>query len=1844
MVATVERGLDGDAGRLVLHADGSDRIAVPGGGDILKADFRQIGDDLLIETAIGQDIVIKQYFAQGETPDLLIGGRAQLDGALVERLADSGGDLRLAQNQTTQSDVGDIQLAQTGEAIGRVETVAGTVTVERAGGSSTQLAAGDPIFLNDVVLAADDGSVGIVFIDGTTFALSAGARMTMDEMVYDPASGGGNFVTTVLQGTFVFSTGTIAPNGSMEVNTPVGTIGIRGTTVAVRLALEGTDTIIMLLPDEDGHVGRIVIQNAGGIQEITEANAAATVTSFFIAPGQPVVLPGNEVLQYFNDVLQELRAIQGAAPGEEQGGEADGAEDGDQALLDEFDPSGFSTAAGGEEQNGEQTELGTVDKLSSLLGFIPDPLAPVSFLNISLFGNIGLGGVQFGTTKGYGSGLTLDYLDPSTASKLPADLSPYTILSGGAGNDEIDGGPYAGPLIILGNAGDDTLTGSPQDDLIFGLGGNDTLIAGHGGGDDVIDGGDDGDTVKYLSADETMIIDLTAGKAFGDPDIGIDTLINIENVVGGSGNDAITGDKNANKLDGHTGDDQIAGLGGDDMIDGNLGEDVAVFTGKAADYDIFLNEGGSITIVDQREGGDGTDTLSNIEWLQFSDQKASVADLEGGINQAPTDIELSNTTVLENAPGEIVGLLTVSDPDAGDTHTFELSDDRFEVVAGALRLKSGIALDFESGPQQFDVVVTATDSGGLVQTETFTINVADVNEAPGAPVDTDAADNKVSEAATAGTLVGIVAQATDPDAGDTRSYSLADDAGGRFVIDSASGVVTVADGAVFDFETQSQYDIEVTATDAGGLSSTTTFTVQVTDSQESIGPVEDSDAAQNLVAENAAIGAAIGITGHAIDVDADDKVSYSLSDNAGGRFAIDAVTGIVTVAAALDFESAQSHTITVLATSSDGSTSDQDFTVNIGNVNDNEIVGPIDANGAQNLVAENAGIGTAVGITAAASDADTDATITYSLSDNAGGRFAIDSATGIVTVAGALDFESAESHGITVLATSSDGSTSSQNFEIGVGNVNDVPVANDDTQALVINSLDTVTEGANLLANDDIGINAPGQIEAVALGDGSFVAVDADGTDIHVKADGTQGTADDNIGTLHINQDGSWSFKQTAGSNLSNLQFTYRLADADGDTDTAQFSVDVLDPAPVNYNDATSTTAVNQQNNVVIILDCSGSMGSSVGGTTRFQLAKDALANMLSQYEAAGDVNVIVIGFSSNATAMSEWGDTESALAFIDDLEAGGVTNYANGIDAATDILTDPDLQAQLLGGPTTVYFLSDGEPSSGTSLASNTTIRNDWDAALVDHVDRVVAVALGPDIQVNDPDLVAVANPNGGDSPSNTVVQVANFYELSAALAATTASASGNVLDGSLTAGNGDGGVAGVTPDKAGDPTTRLASFSYVDPVQGNGTNSFTVTWTGMAATVTGAAIGQLISNVDGVVTLATNAGIITFFFVDSGARLAGDFTFTATASAAAQVETFHYTTIDGDNDLDPDGGASLVINIPADLSLKIVPTITAYQPGDLTASQTGNNNPNTLNGSESNNRLDGVGAIDTLNGNGGDDWLIGGSGNDVLNGGAGNDLLDGGSGNDTMSGGAGNDAYVVNSSGDIVLEDPDGGIDIVFSSVTYTLSDIDVENLVLTGSSNIDGTGNNAANEIYGNAGNNKLNGAGGADYLTGGRGNDTLDGGGENDFLSGGAGNDVMTGGGGNDLFQNQSTDDNYSVASNVAASTVNVSLLDRITDFDATADKVIFTALYDGAGGWQAGHLFAEGIDFSTITDSYDGTNATSTAFADGKASLILDGDNNLIYDANGAADGYTIVAQIQTAGGSPEVTASNVQVA
>ncbi|MBK6850239.1 MAG: peptidoglycan DD-metalloendopeptidase family protein [Burkholderiales bacterium] len=127
------------------------------------------------------------------------------------------------------------------------------------------------------------------------------------------------------------------------------------------------------------------------------------------------------------------------------------------------------------------------------------------------------------------------------------------------------------------------------------------------------------------------------------------------------------------------------------------------------------------------------------------------------------------------------------------------------------------------------------------------------------------------------------------------------------------------------------------------------------------------------------------------------------------------------------------------------------------------------------------------------------------------------------------------------------------------------------------------------------------------------------------------------------------------------------------------------------------------------------------------------------------------------------------------------------------------------------------------------------------------------------------------------------------------------------------------------------------------------------------------------------------------------------------------------------------------------------------------------------------------SLYGNGGNNVLTGGAGNDALGGYAGADTLDGGVGNDSMGGGEGNDTYVIDSAGDVIYEYANEGIDVVRSSIAYTLG-ADLENLVLTGAVAVNGTGNTLANSLSGNAAANVLDGGTGADTLIGGDGSDT------------------------------------------------------------------------------------------------------------------------------------------------------------
>lgn len=250
---------------------------------------------------------------------------------------------------------------------------------------------------------------------------------------------------------------------------------------------------------------------------------------------------------------------------------------------------------------------------------------------------------------------------------------------------------------------------------------------------------------------------------------------------------------------------------------------------------------------------------------------------------------------------------------------------------------------------------------------------------------------------------------------------------------------------------------------------------------------------------------------------------------------------------------------------------------------------------------------------------------------------------------------------------------------------------------------------------------------------------------------------------------------------------------------------------------------------------------------------------------------------------------------------------------------------------------------------------------------------------------------------------------------------------------------------------------------------------------------------------------------------------------------------------------------------------------------------------GSEAANVLRGGGGNDQLLGEVGNDTLEGGTGRDQLYGGDGNDILDGGAGGDKMWGGTGNDTYTIDNIEDRVDEADDGGIppdgiDTVKSSYSVSLSNTtifkgDIENLTLTGSGNLNGSGNGLDNVVKGNTGANRLDGRAGDDTLAGGFGNDTL------------------VGGDGNDSFV---FDTGLNPGSNV----------DRIADFSVSDDTIhldnaVFTALTTpGTLDEDAFHI--------------------GTAAHDADDRIIYDATTgHLTYDANGdAAGGFTDFAVLE----------------
>ncbi|OHX35831.1 hypothetical protein BJL95_22590 [Methylomonas sp. LWB] len=446
-------------------------------------------------------------------------------------------------------------------------------------------------------------------------------------------------------------------------------------------------------------------------------------------------------------------------------------------------------------------------------------------------------------------------------------------------------------------------------------------------------------------------------------------------------------------------------------------------------------------------------------------------------------------------------------------------------------------------------------------------------------------------------------------------------------------------------------------------------------------------------------------------------------------------------------------------------------------------------------------------------------------------------------------------------------------------------------------------------------------------------------------------------------------------------------------------------------------------------------------------------------------------------------------------------------------------------------------------------------------------------------------------------------------------------------------------------DNLTATDVFDIVVNVQ-----NLTVNGTAAAESLNGGAGNDLLNGLGGNDTINGGAGNDTLnggTGTDSLLGGAGDDTYVVDSASDVVTEAVG----EGNDGVQASATYSLSANVE---NLTLTGSSAINGTGNLLNNLLiGNSAANTLTGAAGNDTLDGGVGNDSLVGGAGDDTYFvdsasdvitenAGEGTDVVNSavtlslttnlenlvltgssainGTGNTLnnvitgnsaansLSGGSGVDTLIGGAGNDTYVVDNIADIVTENSNEGIDLVQSSVTYTLA-ANIENLTLTGSTAINGTGNTMDNTLTGNSAANSLSGGAGNDTLNGGAGNDALIGGSGNDTYMVDSVSDVVTEAAGEGIDSVQS-----SVTYTLAANVENLALTGT-SAINATGNALDNALIGNSAANKLTGGAGNDVLDGGTGNDTMVGGMGDDSYFVNVSTDTITENANEGIDTVN-----------------------------
>ena len=500
------------------------------------------------------------------------------------------------------------------------------------------------------------------------------------------------------------------------------------------------------------------------------------------------------------------------------------------------------------------------------------------------------------------------------------------------------------------------------------------------------------------------------------------------------------------------GDNLAWTLGGTDAAEFNLDTETGQLRTRAAlDYETRNVYSVTLTVSD----GALTDTIAVTINVTDLDETPS--------NNPPVFRDGTSTmrSIAENSAAESnIGPPIIATDQDNNRLAYLLSGDdaaAFNIVSTTGQLITKAPLNHEA-KSSYTVVVTVTD-GSSIDTITVTIDVTDVNEVPviGADVETVLS---IPENTASGVNIGGTLPASDPDDGDTLTYSLGGTDAAAFSIVETSGQLQTK--SALDYETKNTYAVTITVSD-GALTDSVDITINVLDIGENRAPVfTDGDSTTRDVAENTGARENIGSPVSATDADNDD-LTYTLSGTDAVSFSIVSTTGQLQTDAALDFETKRSYAVTI--TVSDGRLTDEiSVKISVTDIDENRAPVFTDGDRTTREIAENTGSGVDIGDAVSATDADDDE-LAYTLGGTDASSFSINTTNGQLLTNAALDYETKTTYTVTISVSDANGGEESITVTINVTDVTEIttPISERTPQVR-----DAIVAAAGVNSPDDV--------------------------------------------------------------------------------------------------------------------------------------------------------------------------------------------------------------------------------------------------------------------------------------------------------------------------------------------------------------------------------------------------------------------------------------------------------------------------------------------------------------------------------------------------------------------------------------------------------------------------------------------------------------------------------------------------------------------------------------------------------------------------------------------------------